>query len=45
MADPYDERFQSTVTAIEAERGSGSTVHRDDVLPGNEGGFHLCAAG
>ncbi|WP_028661653.1 trehalose-phosphatase [Saccharomonospora saliphila] len=47
LLDPQDERFQSTVTAIEAELRSGSTVyryHRDDGLPGNEGGFHLCAA-
>ncbi|SMD00609.1 trehalose-phosphatase [Kibdelosporangium aridum] len=47
LLDPSDERFASTVTAIEAELRSGSTVyryHRDDGLPGNEGGFHLCAA-
>ena len=47
LLDPTDERFQSTVTAIEAELRSGSTVyryHRDDGLPGDEGGFHLCAA-
>lgn len=47
LIDPADERFHSTVTAIEAELRSGSTVyryHRDDGLPGNEGGFHLCAA-
>ncbi|MBC6447110.1 trehalose-phosphatase [Actinokineospora xionganensis] len=47
LVDPADERFQSTVTAIEAELRSGSTVyryHRDDGLPGDEGGFHLCAA-
>ena len=47
LIDPTDERFQSTVTAIEAELRSGSTVyryHRDDGLPGDEGGFHLCAA-
>ncbi|MEU6643219.1 trehalose-phosphatase [Saccharomonospora sp. NPDC046836] len=47
LVDPQDERFQSTVTAIEAELRSGSTVyryHRDDGLPGGEGGFHLCAA-
>ncbi|WP_245822857.1 trehalose-phosphatase [Lentzea waywayandensis] len=44
---PDDERFQSTVTAIEASLRSGSTVYRyrrDDGLPGDEGGFHLCAA-
>ncbi|MGH3860809.1 trehalose-phosphatase [Actinokineospora sp.] len=47
LVDPADERFHSTVTAIEAELRSGSTVyryHRDDGLPGDEGGFHLCAA-
>ncbi|GLY68519.1 trehalose-phosphatase [Amycolatopsis taiwanensis] len=47
LLDPADERFQSTVTAIEAELRSGSTVYRyrrDDGLPGGEGGFHLCAA-
>src|SRR5690606_32930726 len=46
LLDPSDERFQSTVTAIESELRSGSTVYRyrrDDGLPGNEGGFHLCA--
>ncbi len=45
MIDPTDERFQATVTAIEAELRSGPTVyryHRDDGLPGGEGGFHLC---
>ena len=44
---PTDDRFQATVMAIEAELRSGSTVYRyrrDDGLPGNEGGFHLCAA-
>ncbi|WP_199431502.1 trehalose-phosphatase [Qaidamihabitans albus] len=47
LLDPQDERFQSTVTAIESELRSGSTVYRyrrDDGLPGDEGGFHLCAA-
>jgi len=47
LIDPADERFQATVTAIEAELRSGSTVYRyrrDDGLPGGEGGFHLCAA-
>jgi GH15 family glucan-1,4-alpha-glucosidase len=47
LIDPSDERFAATVSAIEAELRSGSTVyryHRDDGLPGNEGGFHLCAA-
>lgn len=47
LIDPRDERFAATVTAIEAELRSGSTVYRykhDDGLPGDEGGFHLCAA-
>jgi trehalose 6-phosphate phosphatase len=47
LIDPTDERFVATVTSIEAELRSGSTVyryHRDDGLPGVEGGFHLCAA-
>ncbi|SDJ53796.1 trehalose-phosphatase [Actinokineospora alba] len=47
LIDPTDKRFQSTVTAIEASLRSGSTVYRyrrDDGLPGDEGGFHLCAA-
>jgi len=45
LIDPADERFQATVTAVEAELRSGPTVyryHRDDGLPGGEGGFHLC---
>ncbi len=47
LVDPADPRFVATVTAVEAELRSGSTVyryHRDDGLPGSEGGFHLCAA-
>jgi trehalose 6-phosphate phosphatase len=47
LIDPSDDRFSATVTAIEAELRSGSTVYRyrrDDGLPGDEGGFHLCAA-
>ncbi|HUZ26229.1 MAG TPA: trehalose-phosphatase [Streptosporangiaceae bacterium] len=47
LLDPADERFQATVTAVEAELRSGGTVYRyrrDDGLPGQEGGFHLCAA-
>ncbi|MGH3874825.1 MAG: trehalose-phosphatase [Pseudonocardiaceae bacterium] len=47
LIDPRDERFAATVTAIEAELRSGSTVYRykhGDGLPGDEGGFHLCAA-
>ncbi|SDK48920.1 trehalose 6-phosphatase [Actinopolyspora mzabensis] len=46
LIDPSDERFRATVTAIESELRSGSTVYRyrrDDGLPGHEGGFHLCA--
>ncbi|MGH4014015.1 MAG: trehalose-phosphatase [Pseudonocardiaceae bacterium] len=47
LINPSDERYGATVTAIEAELRSGSTVYRykhDDSLPGGEGGFHLCAA-
>ncbi|MGH3438190.1 MAG: trehalose-phosphatase [Sciscionella sp.] len=47
LINATDERFAATVTAIEAELRSGSTVYRyrrDDGLPGGEGGFHLCAA-
>ncbi|MCA1189424.1 MULTISPECIES: trehalose-phosphatase [unclassified Saccharopolyspora] len=47
LIDPSDERFRATVNAIESELRSGSTVYRyrrDDGLPGDEGGFHLCAA-
>ncbi len=47
LIDPADDRFQATVTAVEAELRSGCTVYRyrrDDGLPGAEGGFHLCTA-
>lgn len=47
LLDPRDERFQSTVNATEAELRDGPAVyryHRDDGLPGNEGGFLLCTA-
>ncbi|MCW2651963.1 MAG: trehalose 6-phosphatase [Mycobacterium sp.] len=47
LIDPSDPRFLATVVATEAELRSGATVyryHRDDGLPGSEGGFHLCAA-
>ncbi|MGI9064320.1 MAG: trehalose-phosphatase [Pseudonocardiaceae bacterium] len=47
LIDPADDRFAATVIAIEAELRTGSTVyryHRDDGLPGGEGGFHLCAS-
>lgn len=45
--DPADERFRTTVEAIEAELREGPTVYRyrgDDGLPGREGGFHLLAS-
>ncbi len=45
LLDPADDKFGATVSAIEAELRSGSTVYRyrrDDGLPGTEGGFHLC---
>jgi trehalose-phosphatase len=47
LIDPADDRFQATVTAVEAELRTGGTVYRhrrDDGLPGTEGGFHLCTA-
>jgi trehalose 6-phosphate phosphatase len=47
LLDPATDRYQATVTAIEAELRAGATVYRyrrDDGLPGQEGGFHLCAA-
>ncbi|WP_028462669.1 trehalose-phosphatase [Nocardia sp. 348MFTsu5.1] len=47
LIDPSDPKFTATVVATEAELRSGSTVyryHHDDGLPGDEGGFHLCAA-
>ncbi len=47
LLDPADERFQATVAAVEAGLRSGSTVYRyrrDDGLPGQEAGFHLCTA-
>lgn len=47
MIDPNDERFTATVTATEAELRSGPVVYRyrrDDGLPGDEGGFLICAA-
>ncbi|MEO0513279.1 MAG: trehalose-phosphatase [Planctomycetota bacterium] len=45
MLDPTDERYLSTVNAIERELRVGPTVWRyryDDGLPGEEGGFHFC---
>jgi trehalose-phosphatase len=45
LLDPADQRFQATVSAVEAGLRSGCTVYRyrgDDGLPGAEGGFHLC---
>ncbi|TVT48805.1 trehalose-phosphatase [Amycolatopsis rhizosphaerae] len=47
LIEPADERFEATVTAVEAELRRGPTVYRyrrDDGLPGGEGGFHLCTA-
>jgi GH15 family glucan-1,4-alpha-glucosidase len=47
LLDPADDRFQATVTAVEAGLRAGGTVYRyrrDDGLPGGEGGFHLCTA-
>lgn len=44
LVAPDDERFLSTVAAIEADLREGPTVFRyrtDDGLPGTEGGFHL----
>ncbi|HEX8870223.1 MAG TPA: glycoside hydrolase family 15 protein, partial [Lentzea sp.] len=45
LLDPSDPRFASTVVAVEETLRSGPTVYRylrDDGLPGDEGGFHLC---
>ncbi|MFI6094332.1 glycoside hydrolase family 15 protein [Lentzea sp. NPDC051213] len=47
LLDPADERFHATVVAIEEVLRSGPTVYRylrNDGLPGDEGGFHLCTA-
>jgi trehalose 6-phosphate phosphatase len=47
LLEPADDRFQATVSAVEAELRYGRTVYRyrrDDALPGAEGGFHLCTA-
>jgi trehalose 6-phosphate phosphatase len=47
LIDPADDRFQATVTAVEAGLRAGGTVHRyrrDDGLPGADSGFHLCTA-
>ena len=44
---PDDERFTSTVGAVEEHLLNGPTVYRyrsDDGLPGFEGGFHLCTS-
>lgn len=44
LLTPSDERFVSTVAAIESELRRGSTVdryHGDDGLPGRDAGFHL----
>jgi len=40
-----DDRFHSTLRAIEKSLRSGPTVYRykwDDGMPGREGGFHIC---
>jgi GH15 family glucan-1,4-alpha-glucosidase len=45
LLDPADERFHATVVAVEETLRSGPTVYRylrNDGLPGDEGGFHLC---
>jgi trehalose 6-phosphate phosphatase len=47
LLNPAHERFQATVATVEAGLRSGSTVYRyrrDDGLPGQEAGFHLCTA-
>ncbi len=47
LLDPADDRFRATVVAVEETLRSGPTVYRylrDDGLPGDEGGFHLCTA-
>lgn len=47
LLDPSDERFRATVVAVEETLRSGPTVYRylrNDGLPGDEGGFHLCTA-
>ncbi len=44
LIEPSDERFASTVAAVERELRDGPTVyryHEDDGLPGREGGFNL----
>ncbi len=45
LLDPADDRFVSTVNAVEEHLREGPTVYRylyDDGLPGREGGFHIC---
>jgi trehalose 6-phosphate phosphatase len=47
LLEPGDERFRGTVAAIEKELRVGPVVyryHRDDGLPGFEGGFHICTS-
>lgn len=47
LLSPDDERFRSTVDAVEHTLRSGPIVYRyrhDDGLPGAEGGFLLCSA-
>ena len=46
MVAPDDPRFVGTVEAVERVLRDGPTVYRylaDDGLPGQEGGFHICA--
>lgn len=47
LLTPDDERFRSTIAAVESKLVEGPTVYRyrsDDGLPGVEGGFFLCAS-
>jgi trehalose-phosphatase len=45
LLEMHDPRFEQTVAAVERELRFGPTVYRyrrEDGLPGDEGGFHLC---
>lgn len=47
LLPPDDERFRTTVAAVEQALADGPTVYRyraDDGLPGLEGGFFICAS-
>ncbi|MCA9729668.1 MAG: glycoside hydrolase family 15 protein, partial [Candidatus Eisenbacteria bacterium] len=47
LLEPNDDRFRSTIEAIESELRLGPVVyryHRNDGLPGFEGGFHICTS-